>query len=172
MTLQPPRFVGLDDMVKALSLRWLNDHGYINCTVNQRDPDFSKDLKYRTTATHLRLRDQWDPNMPHIIPALRRHKWNLSDEMDWVAILPSVELASRILDDVAILPFFTGMLQDVPFDRDSKQFDIDAPTPPTADPTTCNVTQTFIMLTDAWERIFLNFAEYEQQIFARTNRSV
>lgn len=43
----------------------------------------------------------------HIHSCLQGSQWkDMDDDEDWEAILPSVELASRFLDDPAITPFF------------------------------------------------------------------
>jgi hypothetical protein len=109
-----PDAIELSGMAKKFTLRGLNNEGYINCDVESTTGQLERAyghgtvLRYADEAKGHRYQDE-----PfHIHPCLQRYQWEDLDDMDWAAILPSVELASRFLDDPAITPFFAGLLEE------------------------------------------------------------
>ncbi|THY01820.1 hypothetical protein D6D03_05476 [Aureobasidium pullulans] len=57
-----------------------------------------------------------DGEVWYIHPVLQRDHWNHMSNDDWNSIRPSIELASRILDMVEILPFFYGLIAGSVYD--------------------------------------------------------
>jgi hypothetical protein len=105
----------LGSMVTKFTLPVLNDTGYINCTLEDTTGQLERayghggGLRYGD-ASRGRLRPG---ERFHIHPCFQRSQWQgIDDDDDWNAILPSVELASRFLDDPAITPFFAGLARD------------------------------------------------------------
>jgi hypothetical protein len=99
-----PDAIELSSMAKKFTLRGLNNEDYINCDVEsttgqlERTYGYGTVLRYANEAKGHRYQDE-----PfHIHPCLQRSQWEDLDDKDWDAILPSVELASRFLDDHSI----------------------------------------------------------------------
>lgn len=132
-----PDAIKLSSMAEKFTLRGLNNEGYINCDVElttgqlERTYGYGTVLRYANEAKGHRYQDE-----PfHIHPCLQRSQWEDLDDKDWDAILPSVELASRFLDDPSIAPFFAGLTEDCPdlndpilentFDKDFYRWDYD-----------------------------------------------
>ncbi|KAH0341868.1 hypothetical protein KCU81_g6043, partial [Aureobasidium melanogenum] len=99
-------------IVSRYMLEDLNKEGYINypveTTVTGLDLAFGYGAIIRQAEEQ---RGHHHPGEPyHIHPCLQRSQWKaMNDDEDWEAILPSIELASRFLDDLAITPFFAGL---------------------------------------------------------------
>ena len=102
-------------MVTKYTLTALNNEGYINCTVPNTEGQLAKAYGHGAVLRYAdEAQGEHAPYEPyHIHPCLQRFQWmHMDDDEDWEAILPSVELASRILDDPAITPFFAGLMED------------------------------------------------------------
>ena len=128
-SVRQPAVAGPDAMdpgplVIEYTLEALNHEGYINANVTDQIPTLEN---IAGDGASLRLWDRerllaTDPEggevgesqlgkgePDHIHPTLQREQWIGIDERDWQAILPSIELASRFLDDPHITPFFHGL---------------------------------------------------------------
>ncbi|CAD0013725.1 unnamed protein product [Aureobasidium pullulans] len=128
-SVRQPAVAGPDAMdpsqlVIEYTLEALNHEGYINANVTDQIPTLEN---IAGDGASLRLWDRerllaTDPEggevgesqlgkgePDHIHPTLQREQWIGIDERDWQAILPSIELASRFLDDPHIAPFFHGL---------------------------------------------------------------
>jgi hypothetical protein len=109
-----PDAITLGTMATKYTLRALDNEGYINIPTSIF-PTTGILANAYGHGTILRYADgakgHQDPSEPfHIHPCLQRSQWeDMDDEGDWDAILPSVELASRFLDDPCITPFFAGL---------------------------------------------------------------
>ncbi|KAH0370170.1 hypothetical protein KCU65_g2902, partial [Aureobasidium melanogenum] len=107
-----PDAIELGPMVSRYTLEDLNKEGYINYPVESTVTEL--DLAFGYGAIIRQAEEQKGHHQPgepyHIHPCLQRSQWkNMNDDEDWEAILPSVELASRFLDDPGITPFFAGL---------------------------------------------------------------
>lgn len=110
-----PDAIPLGCMVSKYTSADLNKEGYINnptgSTINELESAFGYGAIIRR-AEELKGHHQIGEPF-HIHPCLQRSRWNkMNDDEDWEAILPSVELASRFLDDPSITPFFAGLAGD------------------------------------------------------------
>ncbi|THW92657.1 hypothetical protein D6D18_06286 [Aureobasidium pullulans] len=128
-SVRQPAVAGPDAMdpgplVIEYTLEALNHEGYINAKVTDQIPTLEN---IAGDGASLRLWDRerllaTDPEggevgesqlgkgePDHVHPTLQREQWIGIDERDWQAILPSIELASRFLDDPHITPFFHGL---------------------------------------------------------------
>lgn len=127
-------------MVEAFTLPVLNNEGYINCTIESTEGQLEQawghggGLRYGDARRGRLLPGE----RFHIHPCLQLTRWEGPlDDDEWEAIRPSVELASRILDDPAITPFWAGLrsykiadlwdplLKELHKDWDFYQFDLD-----------------------------------------------
>ena len=149
-SVRQPAVAGPDAMdpsqlVIEYTLEALNHEGYINANVTDQIPTLEN---IAGDGASLRLWDRerllaTDPEggevgesqlgkgePDHIHPTLQREQWIGIDERDWQAILPSIELASRFLDDPHITPFFHGIdngdLKFHRFDSDNSVMSTDA----------------------------------------------
>lgn len=110
-----PDAIPLSRMVSRYTLDDLNKEGYINCPVNLTDTELNLASGYGAIIRQAEeQRGHHQPREPfHIHPCLQRSQWeDMDNDEDWEAILPSVELASRFLDDPSITPFFAGLAGD------------------------------------------------------------
>jgi hypothetical protein len=110
-----PDAIDLSDMATEFTLRTLNNEGYINShsSIALTPGELAKAYGH---GTILRYADEAKGHREldepfHIHPCLQRDQWeDMDDDGDWDAILPSVELASRFLDDPGVTPFFAGLM--------------------------------------------------------------
>ena len=107
-----PDAIPLGLMVSTYTLEDLNNEGYINYPVESTVTEL--DLAFGYGAIIRQAEEQKGHHQPsepyHIHPCLQRSQWiNMGNDEDWEAVLPSVELASRFLDDPAVTPFFAGL---------------------------------------------------------------
>ncbi|KAG9633488.1 hypothetical protein KCU64_g15789, partial [Aureobasidium melanogenum] len=107
-----PDAIPLGLMVSTYTLEDLNREGYINYLVKSAVTEL--DLAFGYGAIMRQAEEQKGHHQPgepyHIHSCLQRSQWkNMNEDEDWEAILPSVELASRFLDDPGITPFFAGL---------------------------------------------------------------
>jgi len=107
-----PDAIEFGNMVEQFTLPVLNNEGYINCTIEDTEGQLERawghggGLRYGDAKKgRLLPGDRF-----HIHPCLQRTRWEgIDDDVEWNAIRPSVELASRILDDPCITPFWAGL---------------------------------------------------------------
>jgi hypothetical protein len=109
-----PDAIELSSMAQKFTLRGLNNEGYINCDVESTTGQLERAYGHGTVLRYAdeRRGHRYQDEPYHIHPCLQRSQWEDLDDEDWAAISPSVELASRFLDDPAITPFFAGLLEE------------------------------------------------------------
>lgn len=176
---------------RKYTLRVLNEEGYININTAEYpyDPDFAKDFTNKDTGGYYRkqrrdaLSRDGKPsgcktyrlaaNEPyHIHPVLQRNQWRLASEKDWDLIVPSVELASRLLDDIRVLPFFAGLrtkitelkdleLQAAHPNKAFKKFDLDDER---------NIITCYEEMSQLRDRVKLTFRDADPNFWGRTER--
>lgn len=111
-------------LVIEYTLEALNHDEYINANVTDQIPTL-ENIAGDGASLRLWDREHLLPTNPeegevgegqlyegephHVHPTLQRDQWIGIDERDWQALLPSIELASRFLDDPHITPFFHGL---------------------------------------------------------------
>lgn len=103
--LPPAPAVQLGVIMRRLSPRWLNAHGYINFErgfLEKMHPDFYAPGALSPTANAL-ARD----HSIHLI--FGRHHWPGISNQEFDSLRPALLLASRFLDNPDMLPFFKGI---------------------------------------------------------------
>ncbi|TIA32572.1 hypothetical protein D6C79_09177 [Aureobasidium pullulans] len=106
--------VGNDWILKGISLQQLDKQGYINLPSSKFPIKFKDEFQdsaddHRTGPYYRRaLRMQDEIELIH--PIFDRSRWWRIDKNDYQLLVPSLMLASRILDEPHILPYIKGFL--------------------------------------------------------------
>lgn len=92
----------------------LNGQGFINLEPLSKaqniDADFAADQTHRAAAKHALHVGLGEPLSIH--PVFREDRWTGLSGTDYDDIRPALLLASRILDDAAVLPYFKGLFRE------------------------------------------------------------
>lgn len=129
--------IGADsDILQAFEPGWLDQHGYINTDptlLTTADRLYYLDSTHRKTAKwHAPLAPGTAAGTAHtpaslrstagIHPVFRREAWLNITRADYARLKPVLTLASRFLDEPAMLPFFHGVLDRASMEtlRDAK----------------------------------------------------
>lgn len=104
-----------DPLSKQLSVEWLNSNGYVNLTPLRKatdvDNDFAADVTLRRAARHALHPGEGEPLPIH--PIFREECWRNLTHQDYERVYPALLMASRMLDEPTVLPFFKGLLLPV-----------------------------------------------------------
>jgi hypothetical protein len=106
--------IKFDQTINAIGLEELNDKGYINLPDSEfpLDPDFYSKLKaeIHETGAYIRHKRGADAIVFPIHPIFRPIKWKDVSREDYDLMIPSLKLASRLLDEPQILTYIKGFL--------------------------------------------------------------
>lgn len=105
------------NILNSFEPEWLNQHGYINldpALLASMDRDFYLDSTHRKTAKwHVPIAHQ-DPHglvgAMSYHPIFRRAAWFNATDAQYTRLQPVLLLATRFLDEPAMLPYFGGVL--------------------------------------------------------------
>jgi hypothetical protein len=109
--------IRFDQTINAIGLEELNDKGYINLPDSEfpLDPDFYSKLKaeIHETGAYIRHKRGADAIVFPIHPIFRPIKWKDVSREDYDLMIPSLKLASRLLDEPQILTYIKGFLGEL-----------------------------------------------------------
>ncbi|GAB7349016.1 hypothetical protein MBLNU459_g7989t1 [Dothideomycetes sp. NU459] len=114
-TPQQPGLVGDDLLTQIIPIEELNKLGFINIDpklAQMTDPDFGNSVQDKRTAAWTRKDKRWPGSRRSrfIHPIFEEKRWTSISHHEYRLLRPSIQLASRILDEPWVLPFFQGML--------------------------------------------------------------
>jgi hypothetical protein len=109
--------IKFDHTINAIGLEELNDKGYINLPDSEfpLDPDFYSKLKAKIheTGAYIRHKRGADAIVFTIHPIFRPIKRKDVSREDYDLMIPSLKLASRLLDEPQILTYIKGFLGEL-----------------------------------------------------------
>lgn len=105
--------IGLDSLLSDINLTELNDNGYINLPDSDFPIpiDFTSKAKEHGTGAHIRKERGLRPQIYPVHPLFGYPMWVHLTRQDYRLLLPTLQLASRLLDEPAILPYIKGFLR-------------------------------------------------------------
>ena len=118
LTLKDPDWRNGNPILLKYSFAQLNDGGYLNIKKGQiediRPCESAAKARassgdYSTFAEETTAKAPSPPNGDVIHPVFRQDRWKLADATDYQYLLPAVKLASCLLDEPCVLPFFAGL---------------------------------------------------------------
>lgn len=104
---------GLDPILKTIGLDQLVAEGVTNLSRSARNHDSPSSAFPATPGEEFRKAFPQGAGVIH--PIYRKDNWMIS-QANYEVLLPAIRLASMLLEDPAILPFFRGLL-DLPLKR-------------------------------------------------------